>query len=386
MINSPFDNSHKTNLYNKLKIFLFTISGIAIIRLILSLLFGTMSCILFNIFLTGYTSKNIDGNLINMSSIRRFFLFIPQIFARISLLFLGYYSFNDNIPNFFKFNYLERDGAPKLIIANHVSFIDSFYFICRGIPSAVTSYNVLNLPIVGMTLKKMSPILVPINEKQKILLPDCKEQITERLTHISVESFKRPLLIFPEGSTKNSKYLFKFQNGAFINNITYQPILLKYNFKYLDPSWTLDTNIYILLYLMCCQFYNKLEVTYLEPTNQSANEIRQVFLTKLNLINSNYSNYDNNILKFNKDKKNYILNHIFENGLFTMSFYKNIIKINSFDFIYLINIFYKLDKEKIGKVKGNLLNKFSEFFNNSNNILDSDKNYSFYEAIKYSVN
>ena len=137
---------------------------------------------------------------------------------------------------------------------------------------------------------------------------------------------------------------------------------------------------------MCCQFYNKLEVTYLEPTNQSANEIRQVFLTKLNLINSNYSNYDNNILKFNKDKKNYILNHIFENGLFTMSFYKNIIKINSFDFIYLINIFYKLDKEKIGKVKGNLLNKFSEFFNNSNNILDSDKNYSFYEAIKYSVN
>ena len=387
MIQSPFNNSHKNNLYDKIKIFLFTISGIAIIRLILFLFFGSMACLLFNIFLTGYISKDGNGNFVNISPIRRFFLFIPQILVSIALFILGYYKINDNIPNFFKFNYLERDDSPKLIIANHVSFIDTFYFICRGIPSPVASYNVLNLPIVGFTFKKMSPILVPINEKQKLLLPNTKEQITERLTHSSIESFKRPLIIFPEGSTKNSKYLLKFQNGAFMNKITYQPVLLNYQFEYLDPSWTLDTQDYVLLYLMCCQFYNKLEVTYLEPTNQSADEIRKVFLSKLNLIDSNYSNHENNILKFNRDKENYIINHIFENGLFTISFYKKTIDLKSSDFNKLINIFYNLDKEKIGKVKGRYLNNFLQFINinNNNNILELDKQYSFYEAIKHSL-
>jgi 1-acyl-sn-glycerol-3-phosphate acyltransferase len=386
MIQSPFDNSHKNNLYNKIKIFLFTISGIAIIRFILFFIFGSIACLLFNIFLTGYNSKDGNGNFVNISPIRRFFLFIPQIFASIGLFILGYYSIDDNIPYFFKFNYLERTNAPKLIIANHVSFIDTFYFICRGIPSPVASYNVLSLPIVGLTFKKISPILVPMNEKQKLLLPNPKEQITERLTHPSVELFRRPLIIFPEGSTKNSKYLFKFQNGAFMNKITYQPVLLNYQFENLDPSWTLDTSDYLLLYLMCCQFYNKLEVRYLEPTNQSSDEIRKVFLSKLKLIDSNYSNHDNNILKFNKNKKDYILNHIFENGLFTMAFYKKLFNIGSKDFINLINIFHNLDKEKIGKVKGKYLDKFCEFFNNKNNILEYDKKYSFYEAIKNSIN
>jgi len=385
MIQSPFDNSHKNNLYNKIKIFLFTISGIAIIRFILFLFFGSLACLLFNIFLTGYSSKDANGNFVNIGSIRRFLLFIPQILSRIALFILGYYYISDNIPTSFKFNYLERPNAPKLIIANHVSFIDTFYFICRGIPSPVASYNVLSLPIIGLTFKKISPILVPTNEKQKLLLPDPKEQITERLTHPSIESFKRPLIIFPEGSTKNSKYLFKFQNGAFMNKITYQPVLFNYQFEYLDPSWTLDTSDYVLLYLMCCQFYNKLEVTYLEPSNQSATEIRKVFISNLNLIDSNYSNHDNNILKFNLDKKNYIINHIFENGLFTMNFYKKYTDTSSKDFNKLINIFYKLDIENIGKVKGRFLNDFAQVLTNNNKLL-SDKYYSFYEAIKNSIN
>jgi 1-acyl-sn-glycerol-3-phosphate acyltransferase len=387
MIQSPFNNSHKNTIYNKIKIFLFTISGIAIIRLILFLLFGSIACLLFNIFLTGYNSKDANGNFVNISCIRRFFLFIPQILSRIALFILGYYYINDNIPNFFKLNYLERLGAPKLIIANHVSFIDTFYFICRGIPSPVASYNVLNLPIVGFTFKKISPILVPTNEKQKLLLPNPKEQITERLTHPSIELFRRPLIIFPEGSTKNSKYLFKFQNGAFMDKITYQPVLLNYQFEYLDPSWTLDTKDFVLLYLMCCQFYNNLEVTFLEPTNKPADEIRKVFISKLNLFDSNYSNHDNNILKFNENKKDYILNHIFENGLFTMTYYKKCFHINSSNFMYLINTFYKLDDDKVGKVKGKFLYDFSIIItNNGNKNLESDKSYSFYEAIKNSIN
>jgi hypothetical protein len=141
------------------------------------------------------------------------------------------------------------------------------------------------------------------------------------------------------------------------------------------------------LFHFFCQFYNNLEVTFLEPSNQPADEIRKVFISKLNLFDSNYSNHDNNILKFNQNKKDYILNHIFENGLFTMTFYRKRFQINSSNFMYLINTFYKLDIERVGKVKGRFLYDFSQVItNNTNNNLEPDKSYSFYEAIKNSIN
>jgi len=389
MINSPFVNTHYSNLYDKIKIFFFIFSGLAFLRLILFIFLGCISSLLFNIFLIGFKSKDDNGNFVNMSILRRFFLFIPQLLARICLFILGFYNFNENINRIFKLNYLERENGPKLIISNHVSFIDSFYFITRGIPSPVANYNVINFPIVGSVFKKLSPILIPTNEFQRNILPDPKTQITERLTHPSIESVNRPLVIFPEGSTKNSKYLLKFQNGAFMDNVIYQPILLKYDYKYLDPSWSLDTSDYKLLFLMCCQFVNKLHVTYLEPTNLPADEIRKIFISKLNLIDSTFSNHDNNILKFNIDKKDYIFNYILQDGLFTMEFYKKTFKINTKNLSNLINKFYDLDIDKNGSIVGNQINVFHKYINktieNDLIILNEHYKYNFYDALKFTI-
>ena len=391
MINSPFVNSHGTNLYNKLKIFFFIFSGIAFLRFISFIIISCISSLLFNLFLTGYKSKDDNGNFLNMSPIRRFFLYIPQMCVRIGLFILGFYTFDDNINQFFKFNYLERENAPKLIIANHVSFIDTFYFIVRGLPSPVASYSVLQIPIVGSAFKKINPIVIPINDVQKALVPEPKKQITERLTHPSIENINRPLIIFPEGSTKNSKFLLKFQKGAFMDKVVYQPVLLNYDFKYLDPSWTLESKDYILLFLMCCQFENKLKVIYLEPTNLPAEEIRKVFISKLNLIDSNFSNHDNNILKHNHDKKDYIYNHIFQNGIMTMEYYKTMIKISSSSFSKLINKFYDLDTHKVGLINSNKLNELFESIHLNDddlytdaltNIVLDDKFINFNDAIR----
>lgn len=380
MINSPFVNLHTTNLYNKIKILFFIFSGIAFLRLFLFFFVSCISSLLFNIFLLGYKSKDAQGNFVNISPIRRTFLFIPQFLVRIGLFILGFYNFEENIDNIFKFNYLERENSPKLIIANHVSFIDTFYFIVRGLPSPVASYNVLNLPIIGSVFKKINPILIPTNEIQKELVPEPKAQITERLTHPSVKNINRPLIIFPEGSTKNSKFLLKFQNGAFMDNIIYQPILLDYKYKYLDVSWTLNSTDYELLFFMCCQFENKLKVTYLEPTNLPADEIRKVFISKLNLIDSKFSNHDNNILKNNLDKKDYIYNFIFQNGLYTMEHYKKLLKINSDKYSKLINKFYELDTNKDGLINSNQINELFE--SNLININLEDKIINFNDAIK----
>ena len=365
MINNPFKNTHHNSFYDKVKITFFTLSGIAIIRFILVMFLLVLSSLLIYLFLLGYETKDKLGNYNNISPIRRTFLLIPQVLARIILFILGYYWINEEFQEykFFKFNYLERTSSPKLIIANHVSFIDTFYFLIRGYPSIVISANTLNLPIIGLVLKKMVPILVPSNESQRLSLPNAKEQINNRLTHSSIKNFNRPLLIFPEGSTKNSKYLLKFQNGAFNNKIKMQPILLNYKYKYLDPSWTLDANIYKLLYLMCCQVVNYLDVIYLEPTDMNANEIRKKFISKLNLIDSSLSNHDNHFIRKNIDKFDYIYKYVYEDGLYNIEYYKKKYNLHYEKINELINEFYILDTKKIGKLK-NLIS-FNDFLTNS---------------------
>ena len=367
MNNIPFKNTHNNNLYNKLKIILFTLTGIGPIRFILVILLSILISLSISLFLIGFKTKDNLDNYNNISLPRRVLLIIPQFLGTCLLGILGYWineDFNEN--KFFKYTYLERKNAPKLIIANHVSFIDSLYFLTRGFPSIVAGANTINLPIFGFALDKMNPILVPVNENQKLILPNPKVQITNRLTHPSVENLKRPLLIFPEGTTKNSKFLLKFQSGAFHNKIKYQPILLDYKYKYLDPSWTLDTNTYQLLYLMCCQFINYLDVKYLEQTDINEAEIRKIFITKLNLIDSNLSNHDNHFMRKNIDKFDYIYHHIYYEGTFNIEYYKKRYNLNYEEISELMKEFYKLDVNKIGIITEQDINILIRKMNVSN--------------------
>lgn len=364
MIKLPFISHHNKTFYDKIKIIFFTLSGIAIIRFILTILLTILTSFFLYIFLIGYKPKDELGNYQNFSKFRRLLLFIPQILGRITLFILGYYWIEENITDFFKLNYFDNENMSKLIICNHVSFIDTIYLLTRGLPNAVVGANTINLPIVGNTIKKFASVLVPNNEEQKKMLPDTISQINDRLTHISIQNLNRPLVIFPEGATKNGNYLLKFQKGAFLNKITYQPILLNYKYKYFDPSWTLNSGTFELIYYMCCQFFNKLEVIYLEPTNMSSDEIRNQYIGKLGLINSNFSNYDNRFLKKNYDKIDYINKYVFFDNLFTTETYNKLTGLNYEKISEELTHFFLLDKEKEGTIE-----------------ID-DKKYNFFEYIK----
>jgi 1-acyl-sn-glycerol-3-phosphate acyltransferase len=383
IIETPFNKTRKNNLYNNAKIIFMSLSGIAPIRFILAVIFASLSSLTLNLSLIGFNVRDNNNNFNNFGFIRRKLLYIPQILARITLFILGYYKIKENIPDKFiwKFNYLERKNSPKLIISNHISMIDTIYFFCRGIPSSVASANTLKLPIVGIAIEKLSPILVPTNNEQKNSLPNPSEQIKERLTHSSIDNFKRPLIIFPEGSTKNSKYLLKFQKGAFENKITYQPVLLNYIYDNYDPSWTSDSGTFKSLYLMCCQFINYLEVTYLEPCNLKKDEIRQIYINKLNLIDSNLSNHDTHILKNHFDKINYIYKYIFQNGKTGVEYYKNKYNYDKDSISKITQLFYELDINKNGKIDSKSFHKIVENTLNKSISIKIDKLYSFEEII-----
>jgi lysophosphatidylcholine acyltransferase / lyso-PAF acetyltransferase len=39
---------------------------------------------------------------------------------------------------------------------------------------------------------------------------------------------RRPILLFPEGTTTNGRYLLRFRTGGFIAGVPVQPIILRY--------------------------------------------------------------------------------------------------------------------------------------------------------------
>lgn len=208
-----------------------------------------------------------------MSKLRRCLLWLVQLQARIIMCVLGYWWIVEKFPNNKKWimfpSYLERDNAPKICVANHVSFVDSLYFLSRCVPRSVVMHGGMAKPF-KWALNAFSPILVPVTERQRAKYGSVKDEISQ---NVKSSILKRPLIIFPEGGTTEANSLIKFQNGAFSDLQTVQPIALKYTYTHFDPSWTNDISPLWLLFRMCCQMINFLSVEYYNPVSPTNNDL-----------------------------------------------------------------------------------------------------------------
>jgi len=74
-------------------------------------------------------------------------------------------------------------------------------------------------------------------------------------------SFPR-VLLFPEGTTTNGRFLISFQHGAFIPGYPVQPVVVRYPHVHFDQSWG-NISLVALMFKMFTQFHNFMEVEYL---------------------------------------------------------------------------------------------------------------------------
>lgn len=224
----------------------------------------------------------------NIEPIRRQFIYIQQLLARFSLFIIGYYWIEENYEE--NINNLEDIDEPNVIISNHVSFLDTYYYTSKLTFNVLVNHRFRNIPLLGKTMEKYGAIFVG---DKKVDAND----VINKLAHS--KNLNRPLLIFPEGGTKNNNYLYNFKLGAFRPLAPIRPVLLNYNQKYCDASWTYSYSPVITLYLLCCQFYNTLEVSYMKtikPDNDNIENYKDkaenVYLQK-GLIKSNLEIADN---------------------------------------------------------------------------------------------
>ncbi|KAK9742888.1 hypothetical protein RND81_03G203400 [Saponaria officinalis] len=276
---NPFRNHTPTieGVYEWFKIVI--ILPITLIRLILfglSLLVGYFATL---IALHGWKDRHNP-----MPRWRARLMWVTRLSARCILFSFGY-------------QWIKRKGRPAprdkapIVVSNHVSYIDPIFFFYELFPTIVASESHDSLPFVGTIIRAMQVIYV-----NRFSPASRKNAISEIKRKASCNRFPR-VLLFPEGTTTNGRFLLSFQMGAFIPGYPIQPVVVRYPYVHFDQSWG-NISLAKLMFRMFTQFHNFMEVEYLPvvPPLQSPKENVSLFAertanamaTALNVLQTSY--------------------------------------------------------------------------------------------------
>lgn len=198
--------------FEMIKIVLMTITGIAIIRFVLCILFLTTGCIFVILIMVGYQPRDEKGELRDIGTIRKSLFIIPQLFSRWAMWCLGYWWVHEIYPRkasknkslaslFYNNDYNNVICQSRVIVANHVSHIDALFLFYKFMPSVVIGASMPDLPILGGAIKALVPILVSTSKNQRRELPN--PELLDLNECLQSTKFQRPFLIFPEATTKH---------------------------------------------------------------------------------------------------------------------------------------------------------------------------------------
>lgn len=190
-----------------------------------------------------------------------------QPMARCLLFLMGFYSIKvKGDPS------LTQNGhKANIIVMNHCSWLDILVMMAMadGVPGFVAKRETQNIPYIGYKSKLWQCIYVD-NRAEKTSGHNVTEQISDRATRDDMP----PILIFPEGTTTNGKYLMKFRTGAFVPGQPVKPCTIKFPAPVFSPTWETISGLYHAFRLFT-QVRNYCEITWLPvyvPSEQEAKD------------------------------------------------------------------------------------------------------------------
>ena len=120
----------------------------------------------------------------------------------------------------------------SLLISNHTGFYDVIMNMCVHSCGFMAKDETKKYPFVGKLAQGISCLFVKRENKEdreKIFT-----QLEERQKNFYEGKYLAPLLLYPEGTTTNGKYLLKFKKGAFYHLLPIKPqiILIEDNLNF----------------------------------------------------------------------------------------------------------------------------------------------------------
>ncbi|XP_078161999.1 calcineurin B subunit-like protein isoform X1 [Carex rostrata] len=274
---------------------------------------------------------------------RRRLMWVTRISARCILFSFGYHWINR------KGKPAPRELAP-IAVSNHVSYIDPIYYFYELFPTIVASESHDAMPLVGTIIRAMQVIYV-----DRFSPASRKFAVNEIKRKAASNSFPR-VMLFPEGTTSNGRFMLSFQHGAFVPGFPIQPIVVRYPYVHFDQSWG-NISLLMLMFRMFTQFHNFMEVEYLpvvhplKSKNDSvahfAERTSNAMSSALNVLQTSHAFGD--VLIVSKaaevtkqaDCSNYMVE---------MAWAKNMFDINTSEALELLDQFLSLDPDSNGRV------------------------------------
>ncbi|KAK9830905.1 hypothetical protein WJX81_003248 [Elliptochloris bilobata] len=129
-----------------------------------------------------------------------------------------------------------------VVCSNHISYMDMAIHLEHYFPSFVARGDVVGVPFLGVFSQYLKCVYV-INEdyqRRGVRQSGASAQVRERVEEVAAGMRRRgigPLVIFPEGTTTNGRYLLPFRTGAFLAGAPVRPVMLRYGPGRVSPAW-----------------------------------------------------------------------------------------------------------------------------------------------------
>ncbi|GAB0494580.1 hypothetical protein MMPV_005874 [Pyropia vietnamensis] len=239
--------------------------------------------------LAGVSDASLQQRL--KPKVRQLIYYLIRIFSRVILFIVGLYKIEEHRLADEAAELAELNGAPFLLVSNHVSFLDIPYHFARDAVAFVAKVEVRRLPIIGRIAAVAQCIFTsrayvppslggsPVETRsspREVGRPAAASPAAEgggsgsparaRLSsddggeHMEGASAKigsrlqQPgfptILLFPEGTTSNNCALLRFRTGAFIHGAPVKPVVLQWGVYDVDPAYVKISKT-ALLRLLC---------------------------------------------------------------------------------------------------------------------------------------
>ncbi|KAG1579450.1 hypothetical protein G6F48_011150 [Rhizopus delemar] len=172
-----------------------------------------------------------------------------------------------------KVNYIGNKptlDSPHVFVANHTSYLDYILLSAHQFPHAVVmarhggalgflQNNGLNY-LHSLTFDRSN-----VTERK-----DLSESLRKHVK--APENRGNPMIIFPEGTCVNNRYVIRFQKGAFELGVKVCPVGIKYYNTFGDPYWDTRKGFMHYAYYRMTRWITPVDVIYCEPQSPKEDE------------------------------------------------------------------------------------------------------------------
>lgn len=173
------------------------------------------------------------------------------------------------------------EGAAAVgIVSNHISWCDILLHMSRSFPAFVARSQTRRMPIVGIISYMMGCLYVDREASARKrgsasgapsadsgstngsagsdsdaagAQPRVSDAVRRRMDDVATGRLPgaRPLLLFPEGTTTNGRFLLPFKTGAFLAGQPLQPVVIRYGEDRVSPAWEMIPAARHLFLMLC---------------------------------------------------------------------------------------------------------------------------------------